>query len=111
MTRSGGRPHTLTALKRQPAPTPSVPDWRHQALCRDEDPELFFPLGETGPGAVQIEEAKKICKGCPVRSLCLEFALDTRQQDGVWGGTSPEDRRRMHRSRRRKPPATETAAA
>ena len=42
-------------------------DWRHQAACRDEDPELFFPVGNTGPAITQIEEAKKVCMRCTVR--------------------------------------------
>ena len=40
-------------------------DWRHRALCRDEDPELFFPIGTTGPAVVQIEQAKAVCRRCP----------------------------------------------
>ncbi|MGD0687735.1 MAG: WhiB family transcriptional regulator, partial [Streptosporangiaceae bacterium] len=41
-------------------------DWRHHAACQDEDPELFFPIGNTGPALVQIEEAKAVCRRCPV---------------------------------------------
>ena len=41
-------------------------DWRHRAACRDEDPELFFPIGNTGPALLQIEEAKAVCRRCPV---------------------------------------------
>ncbi|WP_374198573.1 WhiB family transcriptional regulator [Streptomyces scabiei] len=64
-----------------------------------EDPELFFPIGSTGPALEQIEAAKQVCNGCPVRAECLEFALDTNQDSGVWGGTS-EDKRRAARRRR-----------
>ena len=41
-------------------------DWRHEAACRDEDPELFFPIGNTGPALMQIEEAKAVCRRCSV---------------------------------------------
>ena len=37
-------------------------DWRHRAACRDEDPELFFPIGNTGPALLQIEEARAVCR-------------------------------------------------
>lgn len=72
-------------------------DWRHRGACRDEDPELFFPVGNTGPAALQIEEAKAVCGGCPVMEQCLEWALETREDDGVWGGLSEDERRAMHR--------------
>ena len=41
-------------------------DWRHDAICRDEDPELFFPVGTSGPALMQIAEAKSVCRRCPV---------------------------------------------
>jgi WhiB family redox-sensing transcriptional regulator len=76
-------------------------NWVQQALCRDEDPELFFPIGSTGPAAVQVEAAKQVCFGCPVRLECLEWALATAQDAGVWGGFSEEERRALRRARRR----------
>lgn len=48
-------------------------DWRHEAACRVEDPELFFPIGNTGPALAQIEEAKKVCSRCGVCDECLEI--------------------------------------
>ena len=72
-------------------------DWRHAALCRDEDPELFFPIGTTGPAASQVAEAKVVCRRCPVLEPCLEWALDTAQEAGVWGGTSEDERRVLRR--------------
>jgi WhiB family redox-sensing transcriptional regulator len=72
-------------------------DWRHVAACRDEDPELFFPIGNTGPALLQIEEAKSVCRRCPVREECLQFALDTGQDAGVWGGLSEDERRALKR--------------
>jgi WhiB family transcriptional regulator, redox-sensing transcriptional regulator len=72
-------------------------DWRHIAACRDEDPELFFPIGNTGPALLQIEEAKSVCRRCPVREECLQFALETGQDAGVWGGLSEDGRRALKR--------------
>ena len=68
-------------------------DWRSYAACRDVDPELFFPIGNTGPALIQIEEAKQVCRGCRVREECLRWALDTGQDSGVWGGMSEDERR------------------
>lgn len=72
-------------------------DWRHQAACLDEDPELFFPVGNTGPALLQIEEAKAVCRGCDVVDTCLRWALDTGQDTGVWGGLSEDERRALKR--------------
>jgi WhiB family redox-sensing transcriptional regulator len=76
-------------------------EWVHRARCKDEDPELFFPIGTTGPAATQIELAKAICFGCDVRLECLEWSLMTGQDSGVWGGMSEEERRALRRARRR----------
>lgn len=76
---------------------PVSSDWRHRAVCREEDPELFFPIGTTGPAVVQAEEAKALCRRCPVMEACLDWALETGQQDGVLGGTDEEERRRIQR--------------
>ncbi|GAA2154372.1 WhiB family transcriptional regulator [Kitasatospora kazusensis] len=72
-------------------------DWRHRAVCREEDPELFFPVGETGPALLQIKEAKGVCRRCPVMEQCLTWALETGQDAGVWGGMSEGERRAMKR--------------
>lgn len=72
-------------------------DWRHQAACLNEDPELFFPVGNTGPALPQIEEAKGVCRRCDVVETCLRWALDTGQDAGVWGGLSEDERRAMKR--------------
>jgi WhiB family transcriptional regulator, redox-sensing transcriptional regulator len=76
-------------------------DWLHLARCKDEDPELFFPIGTTGPAAAQIAEAKAVCMICQVRPQCLEWAIATGQDSGVWGGLSEEERRALRRARRR----------
>ncbi|MHB8342002.1 MAG: WhiB family transcriptional regulator [Mycobacteriales bacterium] len=72
-------------------------DWRHSALCRDEDPELFFPIGNAGPAAEQIEQARAVCLRCPVVNDCLSWALETGQDAGVWGGLSEDERRALKR--------------
>jgi WhiB family transcriptional regulator, redox-sensing transcriptional regulator len=76
-------------------------DWRHRALCRDEDPELFFPIGTTGPALVQIEQAKAVCRRCPVTQSCLDWALRAGQDSGVWGGLSEDERRALKRRQAR----------
>jgi WhiB family transcriptional regulator, redox-sensing transcriptional regulator len=73
-------------------------DWRYSALCRDEDPELFFPIGTTGPALMQVDRAKAVCARCPVQRDCLEWALITGQDAGVWGGMSEEERRALKRT-------------
>jgi WhiB family redox-sensing transcriptional regulator len=72
-------------------------DWRHRAACRDVDPELFFPIGNTGPALMQIEEAKQVCRGCPVSEPCLKWAIESGQDAGVWGGLSEDERRALKR--------------
>jgi WhiB family redox-sensing transcriptional regulator len=73
-------------------------DFRHRAACREEDPELFFPVGNTGPALLQIEEAKAVCNTrCPVREQCLQWAMQAGQDAGVWGGLSEDERRAMKR--------------
>jgi WhiB family redox-sensing transcriptional regulator len=75
--------------------------WRTKAACVGHDPELFFPIGTTGPALDQIKRAKEVCARCQVRQQCLEWALDTRQAAGIWGGLDEEARRTLHRNRRR----------
>jgi WhiB family transcriptional regulator, redox-sensing transcriptional regulator len=72
-------------------------DWRHHAACRDEDPELFFPIGNTGPALLQIDEAKRVCQRCAVAESCLQWALESGQDSGVWGGLSEDERRALKR--------------
>jgi WhiB family transcriptional regulator, redox-sensing transcriptional regulator len=71
--------------------------WRDSAACLDEDPELFFPTGNTGPALVQIEAAKVICGRCEVVEACLTWATEFGQDSGVWGGLSAEERRALKR--------------
>jgi WhiB family redox-sensing transcriptional regulator len=70
-------------------------NWRDRAACIGEDPELFFPDGSTGSALHQIEEAKAVCRRCPVAEICLRWALDSGQDAGVWGGMSEDERRAL----------------
>lgn len=73
-------------------------DWRDQAVCSSEEvTQIFFPVGVTGAAAVQIQDAKTVCVECPVRQECLEYAITTNQEYGIWGGTSEEERRVLRR--------------
>lgn len=72
--------------------------WRSHAACRDSNADLFFPVGTTGNALDQIEAAKAVCMICPVHEECLEFALATNQEAGVWGGTSEEERRKLRKT-------------
>jgi WhiB family redox-sensing transcriptional regulator len=74
-------------------------EWRRAAICSDTDPELFFPVGTTGHALVQIDRAKQVCGQCTVARQCLDFALDTNQDSGIWGGLTEEERRVIRRRR------------
>lgn len=69
-------------------------EWVDEALCAQTDPEAFFPeVGETSTPALRV------CQACPVRQQCLEWALTNNEIFGVWGGTTPNDRRKLRRAR------------
>ena len=70
--------------------------WRRHAACRGLDPEIFYP--ETDE---DVEDAKDVCGSCDVQETCLEFALQGREKEGVWGGATEKERRRILRQRRR----------
>jgi WhiB family transcriptional regulator, redox-sensing transcriptional regulator len=70
-------------------------DWRDRALCQEVDPEAFFP-----PKGGSSRQAKAVCRACEVREPCLEYALETNQEFGIYGGTSPDERRVLQRQRR-----------
>ena len=74
-------------------------EWRDDAICRYTDPELFFPVGTTGHALYQIDRAKQVCAECGVAQQCLDFALDTNQDSGIWGGLTEEERRVIRRRR------------
>lgn len=70
--------------------------WRRHSACRGLDPEIFYP--ETDEAAVP---AKRVCAECAVKERCLDFALQGREKEGVWGGATEKERRRILRQRRR----------
>jgi len=71
--------------------------WMSRGACRQADPELFFPIATVqGPAARQVEAAKAVCAACAVRARCLSYALEA-MPDGIWGGTTPEERRSARR--------------
>jgi WhiB family redox-sensing transcriptional regulator len=74
-------------------------DWRSLGACLTADPDLFFPISATSGSAGQVGRAKAICAGCPVRADCLRFALDLRDMQGIWGGTTDDERKKLRRAR------------
>lgn len=83
------------------------PPWMRDAACRGMDPELFFP--EKG-ASWDVQEARGVCAGCPVRTECLTYAMDHTERHGVWGGTSERERRRLRRGEALMEPRHGTAA-
>jgi WhiB family redox-sensing transcriptional regulator len=77
-------------------PTSTTSTWRNLARCRGVNPEIFHPVNEDDG-----DEAKAICELCPVREPCLEYAINAREKDGIWGGATARERRRMIRQRRK----------
>jgi WhiB family redox-sensing transcriptional regulator len=71
-------------------------DWQDDAACRGADNAVFFPVAEADAGPAQ-----EICATCPVAQECLEYAINTRQPDGVWGGLTATERHRLIRRRQK----------
>ena len=78
-------------------------DWMADGHCADRPPSLFFPSDGVG-----VDVARRICADCPVKELCLEYALTNRIDHGVWGGCSERERRRILKRRRQEAEATAT---
>lgn len=75
--------------------------WMAHAACRDPlyHPEWWWPVSASDP---MTPNAIEICRGCQVRDLCFDFAVKHDEVHGIWGGTLPEERRRMRGLQRRK---------
>ena len=87
-----GRPAELAAAPHDPdSPTA----WMAEGNCRLHPPATFFPSDGVG-----VDKARKICRDCPVKAPCLEYALEERIDHGVWGGCSERERRRILKHRR-----------
>ena len=70
--------------------------WQQRAACKGADPDVFYPTSDEETAA-----AKAICMSCPVQEPCLDYALTSRERDGVWGGCTERERRRIIRQRRK----------
>ena len=70
--------------------------WRSRGACKGLDPDIFYPPAEDDAAA-----AKVVCGECAVRHACLEYALNKREHEGVWGGATEKERRRILRQRRK----------
>jgi WhiB family transcriptional regulator, redox-sensing transcriptional regulator len=76
----------------------SIPmTWRDSAICVDEDPELFFPVGKGWGAKAQVERAKVVCRQCDVIKSCLRWAVESGQDAGVCGGLSANERHILRR--------------
>jgi WhiB family redox-sensing transcriptional regulator len=95
-TTSQDLPAVLTELLPLAARRPDV-KWQEVAVCRQIDPELFFPIGSTGAAVPEIQRAKAVCASCPVQRPCLIYALATSQEFGIWGGRDEDERRLLRR--------------
>lgn len=79
--------------------------WMARGNCAGKSPDFFFPSDGVG-----VEAARKVCETCPVKDICLEFALTNRIDHGVWGGTSERERRRILKRRAAERRAAEESA-
>lgn len=90
------RPSEVEAARRDPrllrALSERNPDtaWRTRGACRDIDPELFFPAPSE-----PMDKAVALCRTCTVQAQCLAWALQVGDCHGVWGATTPRERRAM----------------
>ena len=72
-------------------------EWWRLAACQDVEPELFFPISATNASARDVARAKEVCGACMVRGECLGYALQNRQEQGIWGGMTEEERKLARR--------------
>lgn len=70
-------------------------DWRNEAACSGYPNSLFFPTSDAAKS--QVERAKEVCGSCEVTEECLEYAFETNQRAGIWGGTTEDERKSLRR--------------
>ena len=87
----------MADTRQLPQPVAEAWDWQLVAACRDVDTKVFFaPDAERGLRRLARERvAKAVCRSCPVVDACATYAVRTREPFGVWGGLTPEERRRL----------------
>jgi WhiB family redox-sensing transcriptional regulator len=76
----------------------AVNEWQRNAACRGPQAEVFFPPGtfERKDDKVGRElRAKDICRTCPVKAPCLDYAIDIKEPHGIWGGLNEAERRNL----------------
>ena len=93
---AAGRKALPQSMSRKSAEPALETDFFADAACRGADTAVFFPVSDSFS-----EAAKAICAGCPVAEQCLEYAIETHQPDGVWGGLTSIERHRLVRRRQR----------
>jgi WhiB family transcriptional regulator, redox-sensing transcriptional regulator len=86
-------------------------EWWGLAACRDAEPEVFFPISATAASRDTVQRAKAVCSSCPVQSQCLSYALRHRQEQGIWGGLTEDERRLLSRRLARNERAATRSAA
>lgn len=74
-------------------------DWWELAACQAEEPDLFFPISAKGRSEADVARARAVCRHCQVRAKCLDYALDTQQRHGIWGGFTETERQPLLSSR------------
>jgi WhiB family redox-sensing transcriptional regulator len=79
-------------------PRPDDREWLPRAACRSVDPDLFFPISDTGASLEQAARAKAVCAICPVQFECLMFALRSERLQGIWGGLTERERAQAART-------------
>lgn len=103
-----GQPEPADFRVIAPARRPSQPrpdlSWQDRAACRGRSLWLFFGAeGERqAERAVRERNAQHVCRQCPVRAACLDYAVTAPERSGIWGGLNEDDRQAERRRRMRR---------